>query len=78
MMSDFQRNYYKKEIYLPYGQKLIQIFEIENEIIKKAICYNEYLKRSFIIEGLANFPLVISEEIVQTTKEEFNRFEAYI
>lgn len=77
-MSDFQGSFFKKEIYLPYGQKLIQIFQIENEIIAKAICFNEFLKKSFVINGLQNFKLFYSDEIIPISQEEFNRFEAYI
>lgn len=77
-MSDLQENFYKKEIYLPYGQKLIQIFAIENETIKMAICFNEFLNKSFLVDGLQNFKLIVSDEIIPITKQEFSKFEAYI
>lgn len=68
--------YIKKIVHLPYGEKLIQIFELENRLIRRAICFNEHTKKSYFINELTQFPYVKSSNDILSSEKEFIHFEA--
>ncbi|MCW7493190.1 hypothetical protein ND861_10900 [Leptospira sp. 2 VSF19] len=70
--------YIKKFVWLPYGQKMIQVFCLEQGAIRKAICYNEFLNKSFEILDLADIRISDSSENFPSNSEEFLRFENYL
>lgn len=70
--------YVKKCTWLPYGQKMIQVFALESNIIKKAICYNEFLQKSFIIQNTYNLIFIMSNNTEESKEDEFTKFESYL
>ncbi|XDD45038.1 hypothetical protein AB3N60_09945 [Leptospira sp. WS39.C2] len=72
------KEYIRKIVFLPYGEKLIQIFELENQLIQRAICYNEHTKKSYLFCELTQFPYIKSSSDFVSSKKEFIQFEAYL
>ncbi|PJZ86273.1 hypothetical protein [Leptospira harrisiae] len=76
-MSD-QLSYIKKYVWLPYGERMIQIFSLEQGKIKKIICFNEHVKKSFVITDLVEMEYLFSELDIPSNQKEFLEFEAYL
>ncbi|EOQ97847.1 hypothetical protein LEP1GSC195_1120 [Leptospira wolbachii serovar Codice str. CDC] len=54
------------------------MFVLENGSIVKAICYNEFLNKSFLINDLTFFKMIESDENIPTNFEEYLKLEAYL
>ncbi|TGM60647.1 hypothetical protein [Leptospira vanthielii] len=70
--------YIRKVVWLPFGQRMFQVFVLENGSVVKAICYNEFLNKSFVINNLTDFKLADSSENIPTSIEEYLKLEAYL
>ncbi|EMY69441.1 hypothetical protein LEP1GSC199_2175 [Leptospira vanthielii serovar Holland str. Waz Holland = ATCC 700522] len=57
---------------------MFQVFVLENGSVVKAICYNEFLNKSFVINGLTDFKLADSNENTPTNIDEYLKLEAYL
>ncbi|TGM54008.1 hypothetical protein EHQ91_03130 [Leptospira biflexa] len=72
------KEYIKKIAHLPYGEVLVQIFELTGHQINRAICYNEHTKKAYLIHELADFPYLKSQADNQSSEKEFKQLENYL
>ncbi|TGL04528.1 hypothetical protein EHQ43_14255 [Leptospira bouyouniensis] len=70
------KEYIKKLVHLPYGQSLIQIFELSGSQILRAICFNQHTQKYFLFDQLTSFPYLKSNSDIQSSEKEFKQFES--
>lgn len=73
-----QLNYIKKYVWLPYGEKMIQIFLLDQGKIRRAICFNEHIRKSFVVSELFGMEYLVSNFDIPSDEKEFLDFEAYL
>lgn len=71
-------DYIKKNVWLPYGEKMIQIFSLEKGIVKTAICFNEHIQKSFLLVDLLGIEYSVSEFDIPSDEREYKAFESYL
>jgi|JI8StandDraft_1071087.scaffolds.fasta_scaffold520414_1 hypothetical protein len=73
------QEYYKQIVFLPNKNKMILFFLIDENIkIKKAICHNEYIKKSFDLIDLSMFELNPDMLMIKSSEEEYLKYESYL
>lgn len=65
-------------MWLPYGEKMVQIFLLDLGKIKKAICFNEHTQKSFLFEDFLELQYFESEFDVPSNEKEFSDLENYL
>lgn len=71
-------SYIKKYVWLPYGEKMVQIILLDQGKIKKAICFNEHVQKSFSVTDLLGMEYLVSNFDILSNEKEFLDFEAYL
>ncbi|TGL91251.1 hypothetical protein EHQ68_02080 [Leptospira congkakensis] len=71
-------NYIKKYVWLPYGEKMIQIFLLNEGLIQKTICFNEHSRKSFIFNDLLGMEYLVSDLDIPSNEKEFLDLETYL